>query len=100
LVASQKADGGFSWKPDGPSDAFATGQTLYALSYCGLDINDAAVQKALKFLLDTQAAEGSWTVAASSYNTRKNKETILNRIYTSWGSAWAAIGMERYLSEK
>lgn len=100
LLASQNEDGGWNWRPETPSDAFATGQTLFALHECGLTESDPAVQRALKFLLSSQTPEGSWKVERSSYNDRKNKEAILTRIYSFWGTAWTAIAMEQFLPAK
>ena len=63
LVAAQHADGGWSQNRNLASDAYATGETLWALAEVGaLKAPDAAYQKGAKFLLDTQWADGSWYV--------------------------------------
>jgi hypothetical protein len=63
LLAAQKADGGWSQNRNLASDAYATGETLWALHEAGaLKASDAAYQKGAKFLLDTQWADGSWYV--------------------------------------
>jgi ankyrin repeat protein len=63
LVAAQHADGGWSQNRNLGSDAYATGETLWALHEAGaLKASDAAYQKGAKFLLDTQWADGSWYV--------------------------------------
>ena len=90
LLSRQNEDGGWSWvKENKASDAFATGQALYALGRLGRDGNDPAVRRAWEYLLKTQGKDGGWEVAQELINTRKRG---LN-IYPYWGTAWAAIGM-------
>jgi len=68
LMLSQHADGGWSQLDSLKTDAYATGQALYALHTCGaLAINDAAYQRGVDFLLKTQKADGSWHVKTRSF---------------------------------
>ena len=63
LVATQRADGGFPQLPTMGSDAYATGQALYALELAGsMDADDTVYQNGVRYLLRTQAADGSWHV--------------------------------------
>jgi ankyrin repeat protein len=63
LIAAQHADGGWSQNRDIASDAYATGETLWALTEAGvLKASDAVYQKGAKYLMDTQWADGSWYV--------------------------------------
>ena len=63
LIADQRADGGWSQLPTMQSDAYATGQALYALVESGaLATSDAAYERGVAFLLKTQLADGSWFV--------------------------------------
>jgi hypothetical protein len=62
LVAQQRADGGWGQLPTLPSDAYATGQALVALSKSGVKPDDAVYRKGVRFLLDTQLDDGSWFV--------------------------------------
>ena len=90
LVGRQSADGGWGWvKENKASDAFATGQALYALGLLGRDGTEPAVSRAWEFLLRTQEKDGSWQVPQEAINTRRRG---LN-VYTFWGTAWATIGM-------
>jgi hypothetical protein len=66
IVATQRADGGWAQRKELESDAYATGQTLFALSAVaspiGIAPSDAALQRGVRFLLATQRADGSWYV--------------------------------------
>ena len=67
LVAAQHSDGGWSQNRDIASDAYATGETLWALTEAGvLKASDTAYQKGAKYLMDTQWADGSWYVRSRS----------------------------------
>jgi hypothetical protein len=67
LRALQRDDGGWSQLPTLESDAYATGQVLYALHEAGgLAVTDPAYQNGVKYLLRTQCADGSWFVATRS----------------------------------
>lgn len=94
LLGRQNADGGWNWwKDNKTSDAFATGQALYALGAVGRDASDPAINKALQFLIQTQTQDGSWNVPQELVNTRPRK---LN-VYLFWGATWAAIGITQFL---
>ncbi len=90
LLGRQKADGGWSWMKDSSgSDAFATGQALYALGFVGQNGQETAVRRAWEFLLQSQEKDGRWEVPQEAINRGPRK---LN-VYTYWGTAWAVIGM-------
>ncbi len=68
LLSAQHADGGWSQLDSLKSDAYATGQSLYALNQSEqLNVTAPAYQKAISFLLSTQLADGSWHVKTRSY---------------------------------
>jgi len=63
LLAQQRPDGGWSQLPDLQSDAYATGQALYALHVAGgLPTTDPVYQRGVDLLLRTQDEDGSWFV--------------------------------------
>ncbi|HEV3386600.1 MAG TPA: hypothetical protein VG097_17415 [Gemmata sp.] len=74
-----------------PSDAMATGQTLYALSMAGLDPQHPGLQSALAYLIRTQTKDGSWRVPIRS---QKNSGTALSH----YGTGWAALGLMQTLA--
>ncbi len=101
LLKQQNVDGGWGWLIGGASDSFATGQVLYALGSDGLTVNDAVVQKALRFLNNTQEAEGGWFIPGPAIAATDTKPDRIKRletlIYRHWGASWAVIGMTRVL---
>jgi ankyrin repeat protein len=63
LLSQQREDGSWAQLPTLPSDAYATGQVLYALHQAaGLAVDSPAYRRGADFLLRTQLADGSWFV--------------------------------------
>lgn len=61
--SGQLPDGGWSQMPDLQSDAYATGQALYALHVAGgMPVTDPVYKAGVAFLLRTQDPDGSWFV--------------------------------------
>ncbi|MES2649675.1 MAG: prenyltransferase/squalene oxidase repeat-containing protein [Bacteroidota bacterium] len=68
LLASQHADGGWSQLDSLETDAYATGQSLYALNQSGqLPVTAPEYKKGIAFLLRTQKEDGSWHIKTRSY---------------------------------
>jgi hypothetical protein len=68
LVSMQNVDGGWSQLTTLKSDAYATGQILYALYLSNmLKSDDEVYQKGLDYLLKTQNEKGAWYVATRSF---------------------------------
>jgi ankyrin repeat protein len=65
ILRLQRTDGGWAQRNTFPSDAYATGMTLWALAETGtLRPSDEAYQKGVLFLLATQRVDGAWHVAS------------------------------------
>jgi ankyrin repeat protein len=62
LLALQKSAGGWPELPGYPPDAYSTGQALFALREAGVPAEDREWQRGLRFLLSTQAPDGTWRV--------------------------------------
>src|SRR4029453_13179779 len=63
LKSAQNQDGSWSQLPGIRSDAYATGQALYALHVSGdVPTKDPVYQKGIEWLLRNQLADGSWFV--------------------------------------
>jgi hypothetical protein len=94
LLARQNADGGWSQTPEMSSDAYATGQTLYALLAGGLERQSPAVVRAQSYLAKSQAEDGSW-VMTSRPATPDAKPAGDLRPITYAGASWAVLGLVR-----
>jgi hypothetical protein len=62
VKALQRADGGWGQIPTLSSEAYSTGQAIYALKIAGLANTDSAHRKGIAFLLRTQLEDGTWFV--------------------------------------
>jgi hypothetical protein len=101
LLERQNADGGWSVVAEDKSDAFSTGQSLYALRVAGVAPDDAVIRRSQRYLLDTQNEDGSWTVApALTSNGGPERLKKLEPIWRNWGSSWATIGLAKSLPTK
>jgi hypothetical protein len=80
------------------SDAYATGQALFALNVAGkLSVADAAFQRGIDYLLRTQAADGSWHVKSRSIWLQPYFESGFpygqDQFISTAGTAWAAMAL-------
>ncbi|MEW6302075.1 MAG: prenyltransferase/squalene oxidase repeat-containing protein [Verrucomicrobiota bacterium] len=66
VLQSQRADGGWAQLSGMESDAYATGQALFVLQETGTATKDAAFQRGVRYLLQTQREDGSWHVKTRS----------------------------------
>jgi ankyrin repeat protein len=62
LLAMRKPSSGWPQLLGYPPDAYSTGESLFALHEAGMPANDPAWRSAAKFLISTQAADGTWRV--------------------------------------
>jgi hypothetical protein len=90
----QNADGGWSQTPDMPSDAWATGQALYALAEAGAKPDEPVLARGRAFLSKTQRPDGSWPMTSRPIKPGDAGATNLSPI-TCAGSAWAVLGLVR-----
>jgi len=96
ILALQRPDGGWAQRKELPSDAYATGMTLSALAESGIvrPETDGAYRKGVKFLLATQAADGSWHVASRAAKIQPYFESGFPYGHDQWissmGTGWAA----------
>lgn len=67
LLDEQRPDGGWAQHSSLASDAYATGQSLFALQEAGqISIQDKECRNGVRFLMSTQLADGSWYVRSRS----------------------------------
>ncbi len=98
LLAEQRPDGGWAQLPTLESDAYATGQALYALYTAGLlTATDPAFQRGTQFLLRTQFPDGSWHVRTRAFPFQPLKDSGFPHGRDQWssasGTAWAAMAL-------
>jgi squalene-hopene/tetraprenyl-beta-curcumene cyclase len=94
IRGAQNSDGGWGQIPRANSDAYATGQALYALAEAGAQPGDEAVHKGQSFLARTQRQDGGWAMVSRAIMRDGKPPKNLDPI-THAGSAWAVLGLVR-----
>jgi ankyrin repeat protein len=99
LKAAQNQDGSWSQLQSMPGDAYATGETLYALHVSGaVPTQDSVYQKGVQWLLRNQLADGSWFVPTRAVPVQPH--TFESGFPHGWhqfasdgASSWAAMAL-------
>ena len=104
ILATQRPDGGWAQRPEFQSDAYATGETLYALASTRMIApNASAYQKGVKFLLSTQHGDGSWYVRSRSPKFQPYFDGGFPYAHDQWISSmatgWAAAALTLALDD-
>jgi hypothetical protein len=94
LHKAQNDDGGWGQVKDAKSDAFATGQALYALAEAGARSDDVAVRKSQLFLAKIQGQDGAWAMTSRAIMGNGKVATKFEPIIHA-ASAWAVMGLVR-----
>ncbi len=105
LKAAQNPDGSWSQIPGIPAEAYATGESLYALHVSGnVPVKDPAYQKGVQWLLRNQLANGSWFVPTVAVPVQPHTfESFPNgwhQFASEAGSSWAALSLLFTLPDK
>ena len=98
LRAAQRPDGGWAQIDTRGSDAYATGQALYALHEAGhVAAADPAYKRGIQYLVDTQQEDGSWLVTTRTVALQPLFESGFPHGRNQWisaaGTSWAAIAL-------
>ena len=98
LEAMQREDGGWGGNPYLKSDAYATGQALYALHECGaLAATSPAYGRGVDYLLTTQYPDGSWYVRSRAMKFQPYFESGFPHGHDQWisaaATAWASMAL-------
>ncbi|MGZ5248524.1 MAG: hypothetical protein ACXWCR_15560, partial [Flavitalea sp.] len=98
LLSAQRPDGGWSQLDSLPTDAYATGQSLYALFESGqIQTTDLTYQKGINFLLRNQHEDGSWRVISRSFPSVPFVETGFpvgdHQFISAAASNWALLAL-------
>jgi ankyrin repeat protein len=102
LLSQQRKDGGWAQLPKLESDAYATGQALYALSRAVKHPTTSRDwQQGLRFLLGTQHDDGSWHVISRAYPFQPTMDSGFPHGRDSWisaaGTSWAVLAVTEAL---
>ena len=98
LLAQQRSDGGWAQLPGLHTDAYATGEALYALQVGGgISLSNTAIQRGRRFLLSTQLADGTWHVHRRAFPVQPTMKSGFPHGRDSWLSAaatsWAVLAL-------
>jgi len=90
ILSEQHADGGWAQTVDLHSDAYATGQSLFAITEsAAVSPRDAAYRKGVAYLLSTQHSDGSWYVRSRAPKFQPFFESGFPYGHDQWISAMA-----------
>jgi len=95
LYALQRTDGGFGQTAEMPSDAYATGQTLYVLSLAGGTAARPEIKRSIDFLVATQKADGSWPMTSRSTPDGSPGGAKLLTPISCAAASWATLALAR-----
>ncbi len=90
VIAKQRPDGGWSQRDEYRSDAWATGESLYALRQGGTAATVGLYRKGVAYLLKTQYQNGAWFVKSRAYPTQIYFDSGYPFGHNQWISAGAA----------
>jgi hypothetical protein len=98
LIAQQRADGGWPQISSLASDAYATGQALYALYESGAtSASEPAYRRGVRFLINSQLEDGSWHVGSRAAPLQPYFESGFPHGHDQWISAaatsWATLAL-------
>jgi squalene cyclase len=102
LAALQRPDGGWGQEPGLGSDAYATGQALVALRESReLAPSSTAYRRGAKYLMESQAADGSWYVRTRSVAIQPyfdaafphKNDQFISAAATNWATQALLAGM-------
>ncbi|VTS07892.1 hypothetical protein [Tuwongella immobilis] len=104
LRTTQQPDGGWRQLPTLSSDAYATGSALFALARTGqLSPDSKEYQRGLRFLVQSQQADGTWQVTTRSRPIQRYFESGFpygkDQFISCAGSAWAVLALTAALPE-
>jgi ankyrin repeat protein len=93
----QEPSGGWSQFGRTEPDAYATGQSLYALRVAGIPTTDETYRKGVMFLLGTQYQDGAWLVKTHSFPIQRYFESGFpfgrHQWISSAGTSWATLAI-------
>jgi hypothetical protein len=105
IHAAQDADGGWRQRDGLGTDAYATGESLYALAKGGgVSPSDPPYQRGVRYLLTTQrASDGSWHVASRSPKFQAYFQSGFpyagDQWISQWATGWASMALAQAIDQ-
>jgi hypothetical protein len=103
ISARQRADGGWAQHDEFQSDAYATGESLYALRQSGTPATSELYRKGVAFLLKNQYQNGAWFVKSRAYPTQVYFDSGYPFGHNQWisaaGASWASLAIAETLPD-
>lgn len=98
VLAEQRPDGGWAQLTTRDSDAYATGEALFALRAAGaLTGTSPEYERGIRYLLRTQEADGSWHVQTRAFPFQPLVESGFPHGRDQWisasGTSWALVAL-------
>jgi squalene cyclase len=100
LLGRQRGDGGWGGNAHLESDAYSTGQALYALLAAdSIKASAPEARRGVRFLLDTQQPDGSWLVRSRAVKFQPYFDGGFPHGHDQWvsaaGTGWAVMALAR-----
>lgn len=107
LIAMQQPAGGWAQLKSYSPDAYSTGEALFALEESGIEGSFSALSKGIRFLISTQAADGSWHVRTRMLSPADVSPKYFatgfpygkDEFLSYAGSCWAVMALARALPQ-
>jgi mono/diheme cytochrome c family protein len=104
LIREQRAEGGWAQLAGLESDAYATGQSLYALlEGAKMSADNPALRRGIDFLLGTQLADGTWHVRTRAHPFQPPMDSGFPHGKDGWiscaGTSWAVMALAKSLDD-
>jgi hypothetical protein len=97
LVSRQRADGGWGQTDNLATDAYATGEVLWALHESGMAVSNPVYRRGVDYLLRTQQEDGTWHVVTRALAFQPYFESGFPHGHDQWisqaGTAMATIAL-------
>lgn len=98
VLEKQRPDGGWAQLEGLESDAWATGEALFALREAGrISAGDTSQERGVQFLLRTQYEDGSWWVRSRTWPFQPHFDSGFPHGNDQWisagGTAWATMAL-------
>ena len=101
--AHQQPGGGWSQFGRTDPDAYATGQSLFALQMAGMPVTADSYRRGVAFLLGSQYQDGSWLVRTHSFPIQRYFESGFPFGRHQWisaaGTSWAVLAIAHTLPD-